>query len=87
MKKPEKCIAEAVLLIECERQLDEANKQLKQKTEQLDRLRKVFEELHEVATDLWLYGTARLPSNGKFREAVDHFERVDQEISEQKALL
>lgn len=84
MTEIEKSIAEALILIEAENEIDRLKAALSAKSVYCDILKQQRDELHQVATDLWLYGTSRAPASSKsWRDAVEKFERIDQLIHNQ----
>jgi hypothetical protein len=84
MTEVEKSIAEALILIEAENEIDRLKAALSAKSVYCDILKQQRDELHQVATDLWLYGTSRAPASSKsWRDAVEKFEQTDQLIHNQ----
>lgn len=86
MTEVEKAIAEALILIEAEKEIDRLRTALKAKTLYSEALRRQRDEIHEIATDLWLYGTARSANRSSkgWRDAVERFEHLDELITETK---
>jgi hypothetical protein len=75
-------IAEAVLLVEVERQLHILNTKFKDLEVRYNRVLDQRNQLHEIATDMWIYGIASPKSKGKWAETMDKFERLDNLLNE-----
>lgn len=81
----EKSIAEALILIEAEREIDRLKAELTIKTNQCASLKAQRDDMHDIATDLWLYGTAIDTIKSKmWKNAVSRFEYIDKILTEEK---
>jgi len=81
----EKSIAEGLILIEAENEIDRLKSELIAKSVYCDSLKVQRDDMHDIATDLWLYGTAIDSNKSKmWKNAVARFEYVDRVINESK---
>lgn len=75
-------IAEAVLLLEAERQLDLLKSKLTNLQVRYNRVLDQRNQLHEIATDMWTYGAASLNSKSRWIETIDKFEALDEILNQ-----
>lgn len=85
MTEIEKSIAEALILIEAENEIDRLKAELAAKTISCNSLKAQRDDMHDIATDMWVYGTAIDSNKSKmWRNAVSRFEYIDKLITESK---